>query len=74
MIPLSTISSTQPEHTGDGLDEYIEKWGPVINLRVFWADLFFTASPEHIKLILATDFENYVKGLARDYKKHCSEP
>lgn len=37
--------------------------GPVVNMRIMWSDLIFTSSPEHIKLILATDFNNYVKGL-----------
>lgn len=49
-------------YPGDGLDELLKERGPVANLRVFWSDLVFTASPEHVKLILATDFENYVKG------------
>ena len=47
---------------GDGLSEMIEERGPVVNLRVFWSDLLLTTSPEHLKLILATDFDNYVKG------------
>lgn len=49
-------------HVGDGLIELLEKRGPVVNMRVMWSDTIFTASPEHIKTILATDFENYVKG------------
>jgi len=40
----------------------MEGKGHVINLRVFWSDLLLTTSPEHLKLILATDFDNYVKG------------
>ncbi|KAF8890928.1 cytochrome P450 monooxygenase pc-1 [Infundibulicybe gibba] len=52
----------QEGYPGDGLWELMEKHGPVINLRILWEDLVFTASPEHIKLILATDFNNYVKG------------
>lgn len=47
---------------GDGLDELLVKRGPVFNLRIMWSDLIFTASPEHIKSMLATDFQNYVKG------------
>ena len=53
---------TSFQNSGDGLDELLEKRGPVANLRVLWTDLIFTASPEHIKTILATDFQNYVKG------------
>ena len=40
----------------------MEEQGPVVNLRVFWSDCIFTTSPEHLKLILATEFDNYVKG------------
>lgn len=40
----------------------MQEQGPVSNIRIFWSDLIFTASPEHIKLTLVTDFENYVKG------------
>ena len=50
--------------SGDGLDELLNKYGPVINLRVMWSDLILTTSPEHIKTILASDFQNYVKGNA----------
>ncbi|KAJ6481905.1 cytochrome P450 monooxygenase pc-1 [Mycena sanguinolenta] len=34
----------------------------VINLCIGWDDYIFTTEPEYIKLILATDFANYVKG------------
>lgn len=40
----------------------MEKRGDAFNLRIFWEDLLFTTNPEHIKLILATDFHNYEKG------------
>lgn len=50
--------------SGDGLDDLLKKYGPVVNLRVLWSDLILTTSPEHIKTILATDFQNYVKGNA----------
>ncbi|KAG1750539.1 cytochrome P450 [Suillus paluster] len=36
--------------------------GPTINLRFLWEDIILTAEPQHIKTILATDFDNYVKG------------
>ncbi|KAJ7459777.1 cytochrome P450 [Mycena latifolia] len=49
-------------YPGDGLRELIEEVGPVANLRVLWDNIILTTSPEHIKIILATDFNNYVKG------------
>ncbi|KAJ7666659.1 cytochrome P450 [Mycena polygramma] len=33
-----------------------------VNLRIGWDDYIFTTEPEYIKIILATDFANYVKG------------
>ncbi|KAG6864002.1 hypothetical protein C0991_001164 [Blastosporella zonata] len=41
---------------------YLAGSDPVINMRMLWSDTIFTAWPEHIKLILATDFNNYEKG------------
>ncbi|KAJ7146987.1 cytochrome P450, partial [Mycena epipterygia] len=35
-----------------------------VNLHIGWDDYIITTEPEHIKLILATDFGNYVKGNA----------
>ncbi|KAF9459406.1 CYP63 cytochrome P450 monooxygenase-like protein [Collybia nuda] len=49
-------------YPADGMMDFFEKLGPVANMRILWSDLIFTTSPEHIKLILATDFQNYVKG------------
>ncbi|KAJ7853332.1 cytochrome P450 [Mycena olivaceomarginata] len=49
-------------YPGDGLNEVIAELGPVLNMRVLWMDSIFTVCPEHIKLILATDFNNYEKG------------
>ncbi|KAJ7602447.1 cytochrome P450 [Mycena polygramma] len=49
-------------YPGDGVDEVLAELGPVINMRVLWMDSIYTVWPEHIKQILATDFNNYVKG------------
>jgi hypothetical protein len=40
----------------------METTGPVFNFHILWDDAIVTASPEHIKIILATDFNNYEKG------------
>lgn len=48
---------------GDGLKEKLEEHGNAFNFNVLWErDAVFTVSPEHIKLVLATDFNNYEKG------------
>ncbi|KAF8217177.1 cytochrome P450 [Mycena galopus ATCC 62051] len=49
-------------YPSDGLTDAVDELGPVLNLRVMWMDSILTVCPEHIKLILATDFNNYVKG------------
>ncbi|CAK5272343.1 unnamed protein product, partial [Mycena citricolor] len=49
-------------YPGDGFAEWVEELGPVINVRVLWVDNILTTSPDHIKQILATDFNNYEKG------------
>ncbi|KAJ6577650.1 cytochrome P450 [Mycena capillaripes] len=49
-------------YPADGLREAIDELGPTVNFNVLWMDTILTTSPEHIKLILSTDFDNYVKG------------
>ncbi|KAG6844792.1 hypothetical protein H0H87_003721 [Tephrocybe sp. NHM501043] len=49
-------------YTADGLMDYVGGSEPVINMRILWSDMFMTVWPDHIKLILATDFQNYEKG------------
>ncbi|KAL1723989.1 cytochrome P450 [Schizophyllum commune] len=48
-------------YPGDGLDELVDQYGPTFNVNVLWQRQYFTICPEHIKLILATDFANYEK-------------
>ncbi|KAF7346208.1 hypothetical protein MSAN_01847700 [Mycena sanguinolenta] len=54
-------------YPGDGLRDVMEEVGPVANLRPLWADIILTTCPEHIKIILSTDFNNYVKGREFQY-------
>ncbi|KAJ7053504.1 cytochrome P450 [Mycena amicta] len=49
-------------YLGDGLIESMEELGPVVNLRILWTDMIITIWPEHIKAMLATDFNNFEKG------------
>ncbi|KAJ6513501.1 cytochrome P450 monooxygenase pc-1 [Mycena vulgaris] len=49
-------------YPADGLREAVAELGPTVNFKVLWMDTILTTAPEHIKLILATDFNNYVKG------------
>ncbi|KAG2011341.1 cytochrome p450 [Coprinopsis cinerea AmutBmut pab1-1] len=49
-------------YAADGIREIIEDLGNTFNPRIMFADTIFTVEPEHVKLILSTDFNNYVKG------------
>ncbi|KAG6914347.1 hypothetical protein DXG01_000911 [Tephrocybe rancida] len=43
-------------YIADGLVDYVAGSDPVANVRILLSDMIFTAWPEHVKLILATDF------------------
>ncbi|KAF9490990.1 cytochrome P450, partial [Pleurotus eryngii] len=49
-------------YLGDGLTQILKKYGNMFNFHVLWSEGIFTICPEHIKLILATDFNNYERG------------
>ncbi|KAF8722643.1 hypothetical protein AX14_009726 [Amanita brunnescens Koide BX004] len=49
-------------YPSDHLEDVIDFYGPVFNLPIMYTDLYMTASPEHVKSMLVTDFPNYVKG------------
>ncbi|KAJ6481097.1 cytochrome P450 monooxygenase pc-1 [Mycena sanguinolenta] len=49
-------------YPGDGLREATEEFGPIVNVKVLWMDTMLTTEPEHIKRILSTEFNNFVKG------------
>ncbi|KAJ7063970.1 cytochrome P450 [Mycena amicta] len=54
-------------YPADNITEFMEKHGPVVNVRILGRNVIITMCPEHIKCILATDFDNYEKG-ARFHK------
>ncbi|EIN04100.1 cytochrome P450 [Punctularia strigosozonata HHB-11173 SS5] len=39
-----------------------EKYGNIFNLRLLWENRYWTCEPEHIKCILATEFDKHEKG------------
>ncbi|KAG7088514.1 hypothetical protein E1B28_012498 [Marasmius oreades] len=61
-IVIAMYKNFKYGYPGDGLAELCETKGPVYNMNVLWKDLILTTCPEHIQTILATDFNNYVKG------------
>ncbi|KAG1847196.1 cytochrome P450 [Suillus subalutaceus] len=63
---VNMVLRNENEYLGRPIEDEIKVLGPTINLRFFWEDLIVTTEPQHIKAsfdtILATDFDNYVKG------------
>ncbi|KAL5519382.1 hypothetical protein ACEPAH_1065 [Sanghuangporus vaninii] len=49
-------------HLADEAHFYSKKLGWTFNWRMFWEDQIFTMEPEHIKALLATQFDNFEKG------------
>ncbi|KAJ7086135.1 cytochrome P450 monooxygenase pc-1 [Mycena belliarum] len=56
------LATYETGYLGEGFYEIVDALGPVFNLEFLWSSHIFTVSPEHIQIILATDFDNYVKG------------
>lgn len=56
------IEQVKNGYPGDGWIDTIAELGTCFNLHVMYEDLIITVEPGHIKTILASDFENYVKG------------
>lgn len=59
---VSIVLRSENEYLGRGVEDEMKVLGPTINCYFFWEDLIMTTEPQHIKTILATDFDNYVKG------------
>ncbi|KAK2461124.1 hypothetical protein APHAL10511_006651 [Amanita phalloides] len=57
-------------YPGDYLEDLFDSLGSVFNVYFVYEDLLFTISPEHIKLIVATSFQNFVKGERFQYAMH----
>ncbi|KAG8215368.1 cytochrome P450 [Butyriboletus roseoflavus] len=59
---LYMIARVETEYLGGTMEEEMQLHGPVVNVRFLWEDFIVTTEPQDIKTILATDFNNYVKG------------
>ncbi|KAF8917383.1 cytochrome P450 monooxygenase pc-2 [Mucidula mucida] len=51
-------------YMGDYMVDQVRALGSLIDMHVLWTNLFVTTSPQHIHLMLATDFANFEKGPA----------
>ncbi|KAG2139813.1 cytochrome P450 [Suillus bovinus] len=61
-IMLALVHQFNNGYPGDGMAEIVAETGTCFNFRVMFEDVIFTVEPSHIKTILVSDFENYVKG------------
>jgi cytochrome P450 len=59
---VNMVLRNENEYLGRPIEDEMKVLGPTVNLRFLWEDLIVTTEPQHIKTILATDFDNYVKG------------
>ncbi|KLO17806.1 cytochrome P450 [Schizopora paradoxa] len=49
-------------YLGASFLHFVDKLGPIFSMVVFGNAQFFTAEPAHIKQLLASEFDNFVKG------------
>ncbi|KAG0701642.1 cytochrome P450 [Suillus ampliporus] len=59
---VSIVLSSENKYIGQPILDEMKVLGPTFNFRFFWEDIIMTMEPQHVKTILATDFDNYVKG------------
>ncbi|KAI6040657.1 cytochrome P450 [Pisolithus marmoratus] len=59
---LSVARTFRNAHTGAPFDQYCREYGPVVNVRILFEDQILTTEPEHIKMVLATQFNSFEKG------------
>ncbi|KAL0949003.1 hypothetical protein HGRIS_009102 [Hohenbuehelia grisea] len=44
------------------VETWAKQYGNILNIRIFFANSIFTSEPDHIKAILATQFDSFEKG------------
>ncbi|KAF5332143.1 hypothetical protein D9611_008194 [Ephemerocybe angulata] len=49
-------------YPGDEVWDFTREYGRVFNFGIMFADTVFTLEPDNVKRLLATDFDNFVKG------------
>ncbi|KAJ3793618.1 cytochrome P450 monooxygenase pc-1 [Lentinula aff. detonsa] len=47
----------------DAISELLQSYGTVFNMNILWEDYIFTDNPEYMRIMLATRFHNYEKGM-----------
>ncbi|EIW84500.1 cytochrome P450 monooxygenase pc-3 [Coniophora puteana RWD-64-598 SS2] len=61
-IMRTFMSQVETDYMGNYPLEVSKDLGAIFNLHFLWDDVVMTHEPSHVKTILATDFNNWVKG------------
>ncbi|KAI5117814.1 hypothetical protein M0805_004944 [Coniferiporia weirii] len=61
-VLLDLAKSFESDYIAEPFWPIMERLGNVIRTRILWVDGIFTTEPDHIKQILATEFNNFEKG------------
>ncbi|KAK7451227.1 hypothetical protein VKT23_012565 [Stygiomarasmius scandens] len=61
-IPLLLGEARKTGYPGDGFWDFINKYGPTVNIHMLGINHVFTTNPDHIQRVLASNFNNHVKG------------
>ncbi|KDQ23685.1 hypothetical protein PLEOSDRAFT_1047931 [Pleurotus ostreatus PC15] len=56
------MRNSENGYPGDGSASFIKEYGPIVDLHILWDYAVVTVCPEHIKAMLAKDFNNFEKG------------
>ncbi|KIM75713.1 hypothetical protein PILCRDRAFT_827008 [Piloderma croceum F 1598] len=56
------VKSAEGGYPAEFVWRYIEDYGTVHDINILWESEIWTYEPEHIKIILSSEFPNYVKG------------
>ncbi|KAL4257049.1 cytochrome P450 family protein [Pleurotus pulmonarius] len=56
------MRNSEDGYPGDGSASLIKEYGPIVDMHFLWDYAVITVCPEHIKAMLAKDFNNFEKG------------
>ncbi|EAU82482.2 cytochrome P450 monooxygenase pc-3 [Coprinopsis cinerea okayama7 len=58
----ATLDNFENGYPGELFEDWVKEYGNIVNFKILGEDRFFTVEPDHIKAILATQFESFEKG------------
>ncbi|EGO30124.1 hypothetical protein SERLADRAFT_431596 [Serpula lacrymans var. lacrymans S7.9] len=64
-LVAAMVHDFKNNHPVDLMNEWSEKYGHTFTIRTFFENKIFTSEPEHVKAILASQFNDFAKGPMR---------